>query len=544
MTNILHYISYWKLQLIWLVSTLAVVRLGQSLGHIDLSSYHLIGHQILELLTSAVIFMIAFLGWTTNNVRQPGSIFILSMLFLAVGAMNLGHMLADEGMPGFSPHRATLFWQINGWLTAGVLLFFTTTKIRPIRTPLAKYSILTLAFAIICVGAYLAMQLERAWPITIVYAILAIHMINVLVLIVKEHTRHSHGYPFHARQMVTAIILLVIGDLTFVWSSHANDVMHLLGHLIRLLGFVCLLQAITSWKQFEEFNTLSGKVSDSIEEGIIVTNSHNEIVLVNQAFVKLTGYSFQEVEGKNPSLLSSGWHAPEFYAQMWEEIHTAGSWRGEIWNKRKDGSIFLEELSVTSIADNLGVVTHFVGTFSDITVRKELEAKVHHQAYHDMLTGLPNRSLLQDRLQQALLLAQRNRKLLGVMYVDLDRFRQINDQLGHMIGDKLLQVMAERLSQILRASDTIARIGGDELVILLPDLQHRDDCGRLAEKVSQEIAKPCHIDGHELSMTCSIGISVYPEDTSELSTLLKYADHALYKAKNLGGNNYRYYDRL
>lgn len=304
-----------------------------------------------------------------------------------------------------------------------------------------------------------------------------------------------------------------------------------------------IIRDITEWKQQEARNRLAMEVSNSIEEGIMVTDSSKNIVMVNKAFTRLTGITQEEANGKSPSILSSGWHSSEFYEAMWSSIHATGAWRGEIWNKKKDGTIYLEELSITRVLDQKGNITHYVGIFTDITVRKELEARIHHQAYHDLLTGLPNRSLLQDRLQQAILYADRNNNFLGVMYVDLDRFKRINDHLGHMIGDKLLQVVSERLSKIFRATDTIARIGGDEIVILLPDLQNREDSIRLAEKVKDEISKPYYLEGHELNMTCSIGISIYPEDARDIDNLLRYADNALYKAKNMGRNNYQFYNR-
>jgi len=294
-------------------------------------------------------------------------------------------------------------------------------------------------------------------------------------------------------------------------------------------------------KMNNESNLLATKVFESIEEGIMVTNFKQEIVFVNPAFTALTGYSLDDVVGESPKLLSSGLHKQEFYFSMWAAIRETGSWQGEIWNKKKDGEFYLEELSITQVKDTDGEVTHYVGIFKDITLRKELEAKIRYQAHHDILTGLPNRILFQDRLFQAIRAAERDPRQIGIMFVDLDRFKRINDNLGHHIGDKLLKQASDRMKQSLRASDTIARIGGDELVVLLPEVASREDCAAIAKKISALIEKPFYIEGHELFVTCSIGISLYPDDSTDQGTLVRLADQALYKAKNAGRNNFQFY---
>ena len=306
--------------------------------------------------------------------------------------------------------------------------------------------------------------------------------------------------------------------------------------------FSTIIRDITDWKQSEEQALLASRVFESIREGIMVTDNQQKIVFVNKAFTSLTGFSFDEVYERSPKILSSGWHNSEFYEAMWSTIRATGTWRGEIWNKKNDGSLILEELSISQVKDSKGDITHYVGVFQDITLRKELEAKIHYQAYHDVLTGLPNRILLQDRMIQAIHYAEREKQKIGLIYVDVDRFKRINDHFGHHIGDKLLQMIAERINKSLRASDTIARIGGDELIILLPNMHSRDHCLRLADKIKDQIIKPFYIEGHELFVTCSMGISMYPEDSTDVDNLLKLADNALYEVKNNGRNNYRFYN--
>lgn len=294
---------------------------------------------------------------------------------------------------------------------------------------------------------------------------------------------------------------------------------------------------------YEELNLLAGKVFEILDEGIMVTDHNQTIVYVNATFTKLTGYTMADVAGKSPRLLSSGRHSAAFYRAMWDTIEETGAWQGEIWNKKKSGEVYVEELSITKVEDNLGRVTHYVGIFKDITIRKQLEAQVRHQAQHDLLTGLPNRILLQEKLDEAIAEAGRDGGQVGLLYLDLDRFKRVNDNLGHHVGDKLLKLAADRIALCLNDRDTVARMGGDELVILLPDVAGEDECAAIADRIIGLFGKPYYIEGHELFITCSIGISLFPDHARDGDMLLKHADQALYMAKNAGRNNYRIFTR-
>lgn len=293
----------------------------------------------------------------------------------------------------------------------------------------------------------------------------------------------------------------------------------------------------------EELNRIAGKVFEALDEGIMVTDDSQTIVYVNKAFTRLTGYSLEDVVGKTPRLLSSGRHTPEFYREMWDRIRQTGSWSGEICNRKKSGEVYVEELSITRVTDDDEQTTHYVGMFRDITVRKNLEAKIRHLALHDLLTGLPNRFLLQERLDEAISEARQTGSLVGIFYIDLDRFKNVNDNLGHHVGDGLLKQASERIRQCLEERHTIARLGGDELVVVLPGMASREDCARIAERIISLFEKPFIIEGHELTMTCSIGISLYPEHGDKGEELVRRADHALYEVKNSGRNSYRFYGR-
>ncbi|MBS4095233.1 MAG: diguanylate cyclase [Sulfuricella sp.] len=286
---------------------------------------------------------------------------------------------------------------------------------------------------------------------------------------------------------------------------------------------------------------LAAKAFESTFEGIMVTTADNVIESVNPAFTQITGYKSHEVIGKTPGLLSSGRHDEVFYRKMREDLDQAGHWQGEIWNKRRNGEIFAEWLTINSVKDNDGKVTNYVAVFSDITMRKAAEEQMRFLAHHDALTSLPNRALLMERLRHAIPHAHRNKKKVAVMFLDLDRFKRINDTLGHPIGDQLLRIVAQRLTACVRGEDTVARLSGDEFIVLLEEIHDADMVPPIARKVVAALAQPLHIEGHEVGITTSLGISVFPDDGKTPDDLIKHADAAMYLAKEDGRNNFKFY---
>jgi diguanylate cyclase (GGDEF)-like protein/PAS domain S-box-containing protein len=268
----------------------------------------------------------------------------------------------------------------------------------------------------------------------------------------------------------------------------------------------------------------------------------SRIIDVNPAFTRLTGYSYDEAMGRNPSFLSAGRQSPEFYAEMWRAIETEGTWQGEIWNRRKSGEAYAELLSIIAVKDGQGHLQHYVGAFSDISVLKEHEADLDRIAHYDVLTAVPNRRLLGDRLEQAIDRARRLGKSLAVCYLDLDGFKPINDQFGHEGGDRLLVEVASRLQSISRGDDTVARLGGDEFVMLWNDIDHESECFQALDRILAEVSSPMMLDGVPVSVSASIGVTMYPDDNVDADSLLRHADHAMYSAKQLGKNRYQLFD--
>ncbi|MEW6164768.1 MAG: EAL domain-containing protein [Pseudomonadota bacterium] len=307
--------------------------------------------------------------------------------------------------------------------------------------------------------------------------------------------------------------------------------------------YVAILRDITQRRAADHRLDLSDKVFQNTQEGIVVTDAAGNIVSVNPAFTAVTGYLAEEVLGRNPKVLKSGMHDDDFYRAMWAEIHECGQWMGEIWNRRKNGEIYPEWLNISAVRPASGEPAYYVAVFSDISLVKQNEERLHRLAHYDALTDLPNRLLLADRLHHALAHAERSGTQVALLFVDLDRFKLVNDSLGHRAGDLLLQEVARRLRGAVRSQDTVARIGGDEFTVILPDLASPAGAANVAEKIIEALALPFVIEGHDLFVTASVGIAIYPLTADTPDNLIKHADIAMYQAKEQGRNNYLFYRR-
>ncbi len=322
---------------------------------------------------------------------------------------------------------------------------------------------------------------------------------------------------------------------------HNVRIMPIVGPHDRVEYFVSIQEDVTDRKRGEESLRLSAKVFADSGEAIMITDAQNRIVSVNRAFSEITGFSADEVLGENPRLLASGRHDGEFFANLWQVLAATGRWQGEIWDRRKNGEVYPKWLGISAVRDAHGCLTHYLAVFSDITQRKAAEERISFLAYHDPLTGLPNRVLLRDRFEQAMAFAQRSGAAVALLFLDLDRFKAVNDTLGHTAGDALLQAVAVRLQECVRQTDTISRQGGDEFAIVLTDLRGSEVAAEVARKILDRLAEPISIGGHVLTTSFSIGISLYPSDGQDFDTLLKEADTAMYCAKDAGRNAYRFF---
>lgn len=297
---------------------------------------------------------------------------------------------------------------------------------------------------------------------------------------------------------------------------------------------------ITERKRHEDELRKLSKAVEQSPSAVVLTDTRGIIEYVNPKFCETTGYTLEEAQGRNSRFLKSGATPDQDYHKLWETIIAGEEWHGEFQNRRKDGSLFWEHASISPVRDEMGAISHFLAVKEDITERKHYEEQLHHLATHDNLTGLANRALLQDRLEQSIQFARRSGRLVAALLLDLDRFKIINDSLGHGFGDKLLQMVADRLRSSVRGADTVARLGGDEFVILLAEVANEEDVGKVARKILANLTTPYQIDDRELTVTASLGISIFPRDGQDEETLIRNADIAMYRAKE-ENNTFRLY---
>ncbi|GAB2524472.1 EAL domain-containing protein [Simplicispira piscis] len=299
---------------------------------------------------------------------------------------------------------------------------------------------------------------------------------------------------------------------------------------------------ITEQRQAHERLQLAASVFTHAREGITITDTRGTIIDVNDTFTRITGYSREEAIGNNPRMLQSGRQGPDFYASMWQSLAEHGHWTGEVWNRRKNGELFAEIITISAVRNPLGATTHYVALFTDITSIKENERKLERIAHYDALTGLPNRVLLADRLQQTMARCQRKGHSLAVAFIDLDGFKAVNDLHGHERGDDLLVALAQRLQSSLREGDTLSRMGGDEFVAVLSDLEHVRDCEPVLERMLRAAADPVRLGDQLFQVSASIGITLFPADGVAPDLLIRHADQAMYQAKQAGKNRYHLFD--
>ena len=302
------------------------------------------------------------------------------------------------------------------------------------------------------------------------------------------------------------------------------------------------VQDITASIRAEQDLRLYANIFEHSGEAILVCDSQNRVVALNHAFTQLTGYTLDDIRGENPRILASSRTSPGTYSALWAALHDTGFWQGELWDQRKDGSVYPKWVAISVIRDTAGKITHYIASFVDISERKAAEERIYRLAHHDALTGLVNRFSLEERLHQALLTAQRAGRQVAVLFIDMDRFKTINDTLGHHVGDELLIEVAKRLQASVRESDIVARLGGDEFVVVLTSVDSGMNAGAaIAGKIVRRLGEVYRIESHELYSSPSVGLSIFPNDGDSAGTLMKNADTAMYHAKSQGRNNFQFF---
>jgi diguanylate cyclase (GGDEF)-like protein/PAS domain S-box-containing protein len=307
------------------------------------------------------------------------------------------------------------------------------------------------------------------------------------------------------------------------------------------LHFQSVVRDITEHVRTREQLSMQATAMESAASGIVVTDKDGNIQWVNPAFTRLTGYTAEEAMGENPRILKSGFHEDSFYKELWDTISAKKVWEGEVINRRKDGGLYYEEMTISPVLNEKGGIHQFVAIKHDVSARVEAEKRLQFLATHDPLTHLPNRLLFYDRLERAIHRAERNKKKLAVLFIDLDNFKVVNDHFGHEKGDQLLKEVADQLNDTLRASDTVARLAGDEFTIILDELSDPKDVIPIVEKILAGFPKEFIIEDEKVGITASIGISIFPDDGEEFDTLIQHADEAMYAVKEKGKEGYNFY---
>ncbi len=315
----------------------------------------------------------------------------------------------------------------------------------------------------------------------------------------------------------------------------------ILDHNDNVIAVQGIIQDVTAQKEAEESLHLYANVFHSSGESILITDKNNNIIATNSAFTQSTGYTLADLQGKNPRILSDGKTPRSFYEKMWAELKKTGYWQGELGGRKKNGETYPKWMSISVSYGIAGEVQNYISSFADISERKADQERIHYLAHHDALTGLINRFSLEERLSQAMHTAERNKTQLALIFIDMDRFKLINDTLGHAAGDDLLIEVARRLKQSVRESDIVARIGGDEFVIVLTEINDSLSAAPVARSIVEKLGEPYVINQQSVFSSPSMGISLYPTDASDADSLMKNADSAMYHAKDQGRNNYQFF---
>ncbi|MDD2928928.1 MAG: diguanylate cyclase [Sideroxydans sp.] len=372
------------------------------------------------------------------------------------------------------------------------------------------------------------------WIGQVLLQIVLFFMIDVLI--------RSFTDPLHRLQEVMTS-MQEDGDLSRRVYIRSRDEIGKMANAFNALA-TSLQSSVEQVKQGQEQLRLAAEVFVNSAEAIVITDVDNNIMQVNKAFTQITGYAPEEVIGQNPRILKSGEQGPEFYKEMWDTLLSTGNWQGEVMDRRKSGEIYPKWLSIAVVRNEQGQVTNYIALFADITERRASFERIQQLAHFDALTNLPNRTLLNQHIEQSMLTAKRNRNKMALLFLDLDGFKGVNDTLGHHAGDMLLREVSSRLKSCIRETDMVSRLGGDEFVIVMSAIGKSEDAAQVAKKIIDSTSMPFEVEGHAVNIGTSIGISIYPDDADDIDSLKKFADAAMYEVKLAGKNNFRFHGQL
>ena len=536
-------------------------------------------HTLMEMAAIVVSMLVFAVGWAAHSRERPGNLLLLACVFFGVGLLDFLHTIAYAGMPDFvtpsGPEKAINFWLVARYLSALGLLAVAVLPWRPVSRLSVRWQGLLGVTVLVALVAWLALFRVEWLPRTFIagQGLTAIKVAAEYGLVATFATAAFFFWrnmrtqqPYDVVGLFAAVSTMALSELFFTLYSDVADIFNLLGHVYKVIAYAFVYKSIfvdNIQVPYQRLNAANRMLEQQIEErtrtqsqlelaasvfshareGILITDNQGNIVEVNAMFTQITGYSREEAIGRNPRiLLSSGRHEKAFFAARAQALQKHGHWVGEVWNRRKNGEDFAEMLTVSVVRDPAGAVLNYVALFTDITPLKKHQDELEHIAHYDALTGMPNRVLLADRLQQAMLQSQRRSSALAVAYLDLDGFKPVNDQHGHEVGDQLLVTLSQRMKASLRESDTLARIGGDEFVALLVDIGERRDCELLLSRLLQAAATPVRVDGALLQLSASIGVTLYPQDNADADQLVRHADQAMYLAKQAGKNRFHLFD--
>ncbi|WLD57247.1 EAL domain-containing protein [Salinispirillum sp. LH 10-3-1] len=532
-------------------------------------------HTALEFSAIAIAVIIFTVGWSQTSVAPTLRLVVVATAFFAVALLDFSHTMSYAGMPDyFTPNSAEK--AINFWLAARMVLAVALLLIvlpfsdRVVRQG-AFFTVLGLSFLYIVSmhvwflvfpstvpRTFIQEQGLTPFKVSVEYLVIVLHLCAACLVTVRYHSLRG----FQPALLFGALVQLAFSEFFFTLYGNPYDLYNLMGHVLKITGYAFLFRSFFYEAVTEPYRQLmrsQRQLKDSLadqhlsaiafhtREAIMITDAGHQIVRVNAAFTDITGYTEKEVLGCNPKILSSGKHDETFYRELWRCIQTFGTWSGEIWNKRKNGEVFAEHAVINAVYDPVGEITHYIASFSDVTDRVQAQEQVHRLAFYDPLTGLANRRLMIEHILTAQADAERLGNYSALLFMDLDFFKKLNDTLGHSKGDSLLQQFAGRLKSHLRSTDTLARQGGDEFILLVRNLGTDKATAalhieQLGEKILETVRQPFQLGQQTYGITVSVGAMIFGKEHHTVDDLLSSADLAMYQSKEQGRNRLHFFE--